>query len=125
MLLAAGIVAYFIDPDGTLAWMLLLAIPPAYEGEISRRAISIAGMIYDRSEDQIERAVYRPGETLVRCCFLFVFFTLAYALGRGGLDRLPDNYWILAFIVIPIAAHLAWVAAATRKNVVASARLGR
>lgn len=120
---AAGVAAWLLGGENIVTWVcLLLAFPPAFEHEVSRRAAWIAAMAYDRREKEVEQHAYEPIGSLLRCCYLFVFFSLAYGLGRGGLNLLPDNGWAVAFILVPIAIHLIWAGVACWRNVASVAK---
>jgi len=100
----------------------LLAAPPVIEWEMCRRSASLVAMFYGRNVEEIERQAYRPLSSLLRCCFLLVFFALAAIVGRGGLSLIPDSKWVVPVILGPVAVYVIWVVGACWRNVASMAR---
>ena len=121
--LTCSVAAFLIGGESVVAWgCLLLACPPIFEAGMPRRVASIAAIIYDHPEEVIEQHAYKRSGSLVRGCYLFVFLSLAYGLGRGGLNLLPDNLWTVAFCLIPMAIYLGWAGMASWSSIRAAAK---
>ncbi len=65
-------------------------------------------MIYSRDDDEITDLTYDPAGAVLRCAFMAVVLSLAYLLGRGGYNIIPDNGWAVPLIVGPVIIYVVW-----------------
>lgn len=108
-LFALSLLCWFVVGEGPWTWALMIcAVPPALEAEVVRRSAQIASFVYSRDEDEITSLTYDFVGAVLRCVFLGVILSLAYFLGRGGYNVLPDNGWAIPLIVGPVIAYVVW-----------------
>ncbi|MCP3734694.1 hypothetical protein M9979_07405 [Sphingomonas sp. RP10(2022)] len=124
--LALGAAMWFLNGENILAWaLLIIAVPPIFEGAASRQAAQIGGMVYGRYTDEVERLAYRPLGALLRCCYLLCFAAMAVILGRAGYNISPDNIWTVVIIIGPIVLYIAWAGTSYWKSINLVARQER
>jgi phosphatidylglycerophosphate synthase len=121
--LALGIGTWLLHGETPVAWALLIvAFAIFVEASTLQTAAQIGGMIFHKDSGEVEQLAYRPRGALFRCCYLGCFGASAALLGRGGYDLLPDNFWVVAFILAPLLLYYLWAGASYFSSISQTAR---
>ena len=104
--------AWLLLGENPVTWALIVvAFSAGVEASTSQTAARIAAMYFNQDSDEVERRAYSPRGALFRCCYLGCFGAAAALLGRGGYNLLPDNFWVVAFILGPVLLYYLWAGA--------------